>query len=78
VASTISERLEKIQHKMEDISDFEVESGNVGRAIHRVAVQKSANLIMTGRSRPGTISFGVQVNVLLIDHNGPCPVLSVL
>jgi nucleotide-binding universal stress UspA family protein len=78
LASTISQRLGNIQHEMEDISDFEVESGGVRRAIHRVAVQKSANLIMTGRSRPETISFGAQTHILLIDHNGPCPVLSVL
>jgi nucleotide-binding universal stress UspA family protein len=78
VAASISERLEKIHHKMEDISDFEVESGGIAKAIHRVAVDKSANLIMTGRSRPGTISLGVQIHVLTIDHNGPCPILSVL
>jgi len=77
-AASISERLEKIHHEMEDISDFEVESGGIARAIHRVAVDKSANLIMTGRSRPGTISLGVQLHVLTIDHNGPCPILSVL
>jgi len=77
-AASISERLEKIHHAMEDISDFEVESGGIARAIHRVAVEKSADLIMTGRSRPGTISLGVQTNILIIDHNGPCPVLSVL
>ena len=78
LAASISERLTKIQHEMEDISDFAVESGGVARAIHRVAVEKSANLIMTGRSRPGTISLGVQTHVLLIDHKGPCPVLSIL
>jgi len=78
LAASISERLTKIQHTMEDISDFEVESGSITRAIHRVAVEKSANLIMTGRSGPGTISLGVQIHVLVIDHNGPCPVLSVL
>lgn len=78
LASSISERLKKIQHEMEDISDFELESRGVARAIHRVAVEKSADLIMTGRSRPGTVSLGVQVHVLIIDHNGPCPILSVL
>ena len=77
-AAAISERLEKIQHEMEDISDFEVESGGIAGTIHRLAVEKSANLIMTGRSRPGTISLGVQTHILIIDHNGPCPVLSVL
>lgn len=78
LAASISQRLAKIHHEMEDISDFELESGNVARAIHRVALDKSANLIMTGRSRPGTISLGVQVHILTIDHNGPCPILSVL
>ncbi len=78
LAASISERLEKIHHEMEDISDFEVASGGIAKAIHRVAVEKSANLIMTGRSRPGTISLGVQTHILLIDHHGPCPVLSVL
>jgi nucleotide-binding universal stress UspA family protein len=78
LAASISERLQKIHHIMEDISDFEVESGGIAKAIHRVAVEKAANLIMTGRSRPGTISLGVQLHVLTIDHNGPCPILSVL
>lgn len=78
LAASVSERLEKIQHEMEDIADFGVESGGVLRAIHRVAVQKSANLIMSGRSGPGTVSLGAQTHILLIDHNGPCPVLSVL
>ena len=77
-AASISERLTKIHHEMEDISDFELESGGIAKAIHRVAVGKAANLIMTGRSRPGTISLGVQLHVLAIDHNGPCPILSVL
>ena len=78
IAASISERLTKIHHEMEDISDFELESGGIAKAIHRVAVEKAANLIMTGRSRPGTISLGVQLHVLAIDHNGPCPILSVL
>ncbi|QNI31333.1 universal stress protein [Alloacidobacterium dinghuense] len=77
-AASISERLEKIHHEVEDISDFEVESGGIARTIHRVAVDKSANLIMTGRSRPGTISLGLQTHILIIDHNGPCPILSML
>jgi nucleotide-binding universal stress UspA family protein len=75
---SITERLEKIHHEMEDISDFKLESRDVAKAIHRVAAEKSANLIMTGRSRPGTISLGVQTHILTIDHNGPCPILSVL
>lgn len=78
LAASISERLTKIQQAMEGIADFEVGSGNVAKAIHQAAVEKSANLIMTGRSGPGTISLGVQLHVLRIDHNGPCPVLSVL
>jgi hypothetical protein len=73
-----AERLEKIQHEMMAMAHCEVESGCIARAIHRVAVEKSANLIMTGRSRPGTISLGVQNHILAIDNNGPCPVLSVL
>lgn len=78
VAAAIAERLEKIRHEMIGMAHCEVGSGCIARAIHRVAVEKSANLIMTGRSRPGTISLGVQNHILAIDHNGPCPVLSVL
>jgi nucleotide-binding universal stress UspA family protein len=78
MVAAIAERLEKIQHEMLAMAHCEVESGCIARAIHRVAVEKSANLIMTGRSRPGTISLGVQNHILAIDHNGPCPVLSVL
>jgi hypothetical protein len=38
LAASISERLDKIHHEIEDISDFDVESGSVARGIHRVAV----------------------------------------
>jgi nucleotide-binding universal stress UspA family protein len=52
-------------------------SGKVINAITDTAKQMSADLIVIGRSRPGTISLGRQTHVLKIDHAARRPVLSV-
>jgi nucleotide-binding universal stress UspA family protein len=51
--------------------------GNVFSAISDTADQVSADLVVVGRTRPGTIGFGVQGNILKIDHVARRPVLSV-
>lgn len=52
-------------------------SGDVITTISSTAKQLAADLIVVGRSRPGTISLGRQTHVLKIDHASRRPVLSV-
>lgn len=52
-------------------------SGDVITTISSTAKQLAADLIVVGRSRPGTISLGRQTHVLKIDHAARRPVLSV-
>ena len=52
-------------------------TGDVVTAINDTADQVAADLIVVGRTRPGTIGFGVQGNILKIDHIARRPVLSV-
>lgn len=52
-------------------------SGEVITTISSTAKQLAADLIVVGRSRPGTISLGRQTHVLKIDHAARRPVLSV-
>ena len=51
--------------------------GDVVTAINDTANQIAADLIVVGRTRPGTIGLGVQGNILKIDHVARRPVLSV-
>jgi nucleotide-binding universal stress UspA family protein len=51
--------------------------GNVVSAISDTADQVAADLVVVGRTRPGTIGFGVQGHILKIDQGIRCPVLSV-
>ena len=52
-------------------------SGDVITAISDTAKQLAADLIVVGRTRPGTIGFGRQIHILKIDHAARRPVLSV-
>ena len=58
-------------------AEFRRKSGDVLTAISETAKQVAADLIVVGRSRPGTISLGQQTHVLKIDHAARRPVLSV-
>jgi nucleotide-binding universal stress UspA family protein len=51
--------------------------GDIPTAINDTANQVGADLIVVGRTRPGTIGLGVQENILKIDHVARRPVLSV-
>jgi hypothetical protein len=48
-----------------------------GKVITDTAKQMAAELIVVGRTRPGTIGLGVQTHILKIDHAARCAVLSV-
>jgi nucleotide-binding universal stress UspA family protein len=52
-------------------------SGDVITAISDTAKQLAADLIVVGRTRPGTIGLGRQTHILKIDHVASRPVLSV-
>jgi nucleotide-binding universal stress UspA family protein len=58
-------------------AEFRRKSGDVITAIIETANQVQADLIVVGRTRPGTIGLGRQIHVLKIDHAAQCPVLSV-
>ena len=73
----IAGRLAGVQHEIQGIGSLEIASGNIASGIQKAASEHQADLIMLGRSRPGKLSYGVQVSVLKIDHRAECPVLSV-
>jgi len=52
-------------------------SGDIITAISHTAKQLAADLIVVGRTRPGTIGLGRQTHILKIDHAAHRPVLSV-
>jgi nucleotide-binding universal stress UspA family protein len=52
-------------------------SGDVIAEISDTAKQLAADLIVVGRTRPGTIGLGRQTHILKIDHAARRPVLSV-
>ena len=52
-------------------------SGDVITGIAETAKYLAADLIVVGRTRPGTISLGRQTHILKIDHAARRPVLSV-
>ena len=74
----IAERRARIRDKMKDIADFEVAVGDIATSIHDTAERTSADLIILGRSRPGTVGFGVQIHSLIVNHVTQCPIISVL
>ncbi|WP_158792131.1 universal stress protein [Granulicella sp. L60] len=73
----IANRLAGVRHKIQAIGSLETTSGSVGSGIQKSASEHQADLIMVGRSRPGTLSYGAQASVLKIDHRAECPVLSI-
>jgi len=69
--------LAQAREQLESSTEFIQKSGDVVTAISDTANEVDANLIVVGRSRPGTISLGVQIHVLKIDHAVRRPVLSI-
>jgi nucleotide-binding universal stress UspA family protein len=60
-----------------DSAAFLRKTGNVVSAISETADQVAADLVVVGRTRPGTIGFGVQGHILEINHVVRRQVLSV-
>jgi nucleotide-binding universal stress UspA family protein len=58
-------------------AEFLRQKGDVVSTITDVANQKAADLVVVGRTRPGTLGLGVQGRILEIDHAACRPILSV-
>jgi nucleotide-binding universal stress UspA family protein len=58
-------------------AEFLTKPGKVIETIRDTADQVAADLIVVGRTRPGTIGFGAQANILKIDHALRRPVVSI-
>jgi len=73
--------IESWQTKAQDIFGRSVafvrRSGDVITTIRDTANELAADLIVVGRTRPGTIGLGRQTQILKIDHAAHRPVLSV-
>ena len=74
----IEEHLKNIRSEMQHVAEFETGSGGMRQAILEVANRKNTDLIMLGRTRLGTPGLGLQPHILKVEHDAPCPVLSVL
>jgi nucleotide-binding universal stress UspA family protein len=75
--NSISERRARIREQMKDVAQFEIAVGDIATAIRSTAERISANLIILGRTRPGTFGLGVQAHILTINHITHCPIISV-
>jgi nucleotide-binding universal stress UspA family protein len=69
--------LAQARELLEYSAAFLRKTGNVVSAISDTAEEVAADLVVVGRTRPGTVGLGVQEHILKIDHVVHCPVLSV-
>lgn len=69
--------LKQAREQLGNSAQFVWKSGDVVTASGETAKQVAADLIVVGRTPPGTIGLGVQVHILKIDHLARCPLLSV-
>ncbi len=58
-------------------AEFLRQKGDVVSTISHITNQKAADLVVVGRTRPGTLGLGVQGRILEIDHAAHRPILSV-
>jgi nucleotide-binding universal stress UspA family protein len=69
-----------LMHALEQFgngAEFLTQTGDVVSAITNIANRVAADLVVVGRTRPGTIGLGVQDRILKIDHATRRPILSV-
>jgi len=67
----------QVREQWGDSAQFVEKSGDVLTIIRDIAKQVGTDMIVVGRTRPGTIGLGVQGHILEIDHVTRRPVLSV-
>jgi nucleotide-binding universal stress UspA family protein len=73
----ISARLSTIRREMQGVASFERVSGDIKAAIVEAANRLSADLILVGRTRPGSVGLGLQGHLLAVNHSAQCPIISV-
>jgi nucleotide-binding universal stress UspA family protein len=76
-SSGIGPWLARLREQFGDGVEFLRQKGNVVSTIADIAERVSADLVVVGRPRPGTIGLGVQSRILKIDHAVRSPILSV-
>ena len=76
-SSGIEPWLIQAREQFGNAAEFLRQKGDVVSTIADIANQKSADLVVVGRTRPGTLGLGVQGRILEIDHAARRPILSV-
>jgi nucleotide-binding universal stress UspA family protein len=77
LSSGIQKWLIQMREQFGDEVEFLRQKGDAVSTIADIANQVSADLVVVGRSRPGTIDIPVQLRILKIDHAAHRPILSV-
>jgi nucleotide-binding universal stress UspA family protein len=76
-SSGIEPWLIQAREQFGNAAEFIRQKGDVVSAITDITNEKAADLVVVGRTRPGTIGLGVQGRILKIDNAARRPVLSV-
>lgn len=76
-SSGIEPWLIQAREQFGNVAEFIRQKGDVVSTITDITNQKAADLVVVGRTRPGTLGLGVQGRILEIDHAARRPVLSV-
>ncbi|WP_396127245.1 universal stress protein [Acidicapsa acidisoli] len=77
MSSGIQKWLIQMRQQFGDEVELLRQEGDVVSTIADIANQLSADLVVVGRSRPGSVGIPVQLRILNIDHAARCPILSV-
>jgi nucleotide-binding universal stress UspA family protein len=77
LSSGIGPWLVRLREQFGDDAEFLRQKGGVVSTITDIAERVGADLVVVGRSRPGTVGLGVQNRILKIDHAARRPILSV-
>ena len=76
-SSVIEPWLIEAREQFGNAAEFLRQKGDVVSTIADITNQKAADLVVVGRTRPGTLGLGVQGRILEIDHAAHRPILSV-
>jgi hypothetical protein len=75
-SSGIKPWLIQAREQFGNAAEFIRQKGDVVSAIADITHRKAADLVVVGRTRPGTLGLGVQGHILQIDHAARRPILS--
>jgi nucleotide-binding universal stress UspA family protein len=76
-SSGIEPWLIQAREQFGNAAEFLRQKGDVVSTIADITNRKAADLVVVGRTRPGTLGLGVQGHILQIDHAVRRPILSV-